>query len=84
MARPGLLIFENALQSRCSGSHLLFSCHLPLLVQMMSTVITILEHVSCARNFDLNNSSATLEFSALVCKQGCSFGGKLENGGARL
>jgi len=60
MARPGLLVFENVLRSRGSGSQPPFSCHLPLIVLMMMTVITILEHVSCAWNFNLNNNSATL------------------------
>lgn len=84
MARPVLLVFENALRSGGSGSQLPFNCHLPLIALMTITVITILEHISCARNFNLNNNFAILEFSALICKQGSRFGDKVGNEGARM
>lgn len=71
----GFLVLGRALQTRGSGSHLLFSCHSPLITLITITTI-ILEHMPCTRNFNLNNNFDILKSPALVCEQGGRFRGK--------
>lgn len=69
------LVLGGALQTRASGSYLIFSWHSPL-ITLITIATIILEHMPCTRNFNLYNNSEILKSSSLVCEQGSRFRGK--------